>query len=363
MVREEMLRVTEPENGILQAGMAPDTEPGIYDITDPDESMDPSVFRTEEEDDAGDAEEDDIGEEIPDSLRMSSSVDYYLSTAGKTPLLTAEQETELGRRVKNGDREAETELIEKNLRLVISIAKKYLGCGLDMDDLIQSGSMGLMKAAQKYDPDLGYRFSTYASWWIKQGITRAISDTGKSIRIPVHVHEKILKIKRVRRDFEQDSGRLPTAGEIAGITGIPEKTVMDILELPMDVVSLDKKIGEEDDSTIMDFIVDSSTAPMEDEMEKGALVVEMEEIINSTLSDREALVIRRRFGLDGGRICTLEEVGQELGVTRERIRQIEVKSIRKLKRGIARRKGISNEMRLEWSAAHRRSFGMPVPEG
>lgn len=346
MSEKEMLLSADQDEEVLRDGMMPDAEPEIYELTESEEDMSPSAYRIDDDEDIENGEDTDDGK-IREDLNFSSSVGYYASFAGDTPLLTAEEELELGKRARDGDSEAGRELIEKNLRLVINIAKKYVGCGLELDDLIQSGNMGLMKAVEKYDPELGFRFSTYATWWIKQGITRSISDTGRGIRIPVHVHEKMLKIKRIRRDFEKDNGREPTVAEVAEIMKIPEKALLELIDMSREIVSLDKKIGEEDDSTILDFIADDVSESIEYTGEKRALAEEIGEIIDSSLSEREAYVIRKRYGIGDDRIRTLEEIGQDLKVTRERVRQIQVKAQRKLRRGIMRKRGISYDMKEE----------------
>lgn len=261
---------------------------------------------------------------VEDSVRM------YLKEIGSVSLLTAEQEQEIAIRMSQGDTDAKEQLIEANLRLVVSIAKKYMNRGMSLLDLIQEGNLGLIKAVDKFDFTLGYKFSTYATWWIRQAITRAIADQARTIRIPVHMVETINKMNRIERALTQELGRSPTAAEVAQQMGLTEAKIIEIKKISQDPVSIDKPVGEEEDSHLVDFIAcDESLAP--DEIVAKSLLKEGIEDTLSTLSPREAKVLSLRFGLEDGRQRTLEEVGREFDVTRERIRQIEAKAIRKLR--------------------------------
>ncbi len=263
-------------------------------------------------------------------IAMDDPVKMYLKDIGKVPLLSAEEETDLARRMMEGDEEAKRLLSEANLRLVVSIAKRYMGRGMQFLDLIQEGNLGLMKAVEKFDYQKGFKFSTYATWWIRQAITRAIADQARTIRIPVHMVETINKLVRVSRRLLQELGREPTTQEIAEEMGVPEEKVREIQKIAQDPVSLETPIGEEEDSHLSDFIEDEgSTAPTD----AVAFTMLKEQLLGvlDTLTPREEKVLRLRYGLDDGRPRTLEEVGKEFNVTRERIRQIEAKALRKLR--------------------------------
>ena len=265
-----------------------------------------------------------------DGINIDDPVRMYLREIGKIPLLSFDEELELAKRVIDGDEEAKQKLAESNLRLVVSIAKKYVGRGMLFLDLIQEGNMGLIKAVEKFDYTKGYKFSTYATWWIRQAITRAIADQARTIRIPVHMVETINKLIRTSRHLLQQLGREPTPEEIAEEMEIPVEKVMEIQKIAQDPVSLETPIGEEDDSHLGDFIQDEDSPAPQDSAAYTLLKEQLEEVMN-TLTPREAKVLKLRFGLEDGRARTLEEVGREFQVTRERIRQIEAKALRKLR--------------------------------
>mgnify|MGYP000643408522 CR=1 FL=1 len=265
-----------------------------------------------------------------DGINIDDPVRMYLREIGKIPLLSFDEELELAKRVINGDEEAKQKLAESNLRLVVSIAKKYVGRGMLFLDLIQEGNMGLIKAVEKFDYTKGYKFSTYATWWIRQAITRAIADQARTIRIPVHMVETINKLIRTSRHLLQQLGREPTPEEIAQEMEIPVEKVMEIQKIAQDPVSLETPIGEEDDSHLGDFIQDEDSPAPQDSAAYTLLKEQLEEVMN-TLTPREAKVLKLRFGLEDGKARTLEEVGKEFMVTRERIRQIEAKALRKLR--------------------------------
>ena len=265
-----------------------------------------------------------------DGINVDDPVRMYLREIGKIPLLSFDEELELAKKVIEGDEDAKQKLAESNLRLVVSIAKKYVGRGMLFLDLIQEGNMGLIKAVEKFDYTKGYKFSTYATWWIRQAITRAIADQARTIRIPVHMVETINKLIRTSRHLLQQLGREPTPEEIAQEMEIPVEKVMEIQKIAQDPVSLETPIGEEDDSHLGDFIQDEDSPAPQDSAAYTLLKEQLEEVMN-TLTPREAKVLKLRFGLEDGRARTLEEVGREFQVTRERIRQIEAKALRKLR--------------------------------
>ena len=265
-----------------------------------------------------------------DGINIDDPVRMYLREIGKIPLLSFEEELELAKKVIEGDEDAKQKLAESNLRLVVSIAKKYVGRGMLFLDLIQEGNMGLIKAVEKFDYTKGYKFSTYATWWIRQAITRAIADQARTIRIPVHMVETINKLIRTSRHLLQQLGREPSPEEIAKEMEIPVEKVMEIQKIAQDPVSLETPIGEEDDSHLGDFIQDEDSPAPQDSAAYTLLKEQLEEVMN-TLTPREAKVLKLRFGLEDGRARTLEEVGREFQVTRERIRQIEAKALRKLR--------------------------------
>ncbi len=301
-----------------------------------DENMDDNpeelLLETDDEIIPDEEEEPDIIDDVDvlEGVNTDDPVRMYLKEIGNVPLLTGEEEVELAKRVEAGDEEAKRKLTEANLRLVVSIAKKYLGRGMPFLDLIQEGNMGLMKAVDKFDYKKGYKFSTYATWWIRQAITRGIADTGRTIRVPVHMVETINKTLRMTRTLLQELGREPTPEEVADRLGVPVSRVREVLKISKDPVSLDTPIGEEDDSHLGDFIEDDTIMSPADSAAFSMLREELATALES-LTERERQVIKLRFGLDDGRARTLEEVGKEFSVTRERIRQIEAKALRKLR--------------------------------
>ena len=275
-------------------------------------------------------DDDDIDLSVPEGVSIEDPVRMYLKEIGKVPLLSAEEEIKLAQRMEEGDEDAKKRLAEANLRLVVSIAKRYVGRGMLFLDLIQEGNLGLIKAVEKFDYRKGYKFSTYATWWIRQAITRAIADQARTIRIPVHMVETINKLIRVSRQLLQELGREPTPEEIAEEMHMSVERVREILKISQEPVSLETPIGEEEDSHLGDFIQDDNVPVPADAAAFTMLKEQLEDVL-STLTDREQKVLRLRFGLDDGRARTLEEVGKEFNVTRERIRQIEAKALRKLR--------------------------------
>ena len=290
-----------------------------------DNDMDMDGMEDEEE-----VELDKIDLSVPEGVSIEDPVRMYLKEIGKVSLLSADEEIELAKRMEKGDEAAKKRLAEANLRLVVSIAKRYVGRGMLFLDLIQEGNLGLIKAVEKFDYRKGYKFSTYATWWIRQAITRAIADQARTIRIPVHMVETINKLIRVSRQLLQELGREPTPEEIAEEMDMPVDRVREILKISQEPVSLETPIGEEEDSHLGDFIQDDNVPVPADAAAFTLLKEQLVEVL-STLTDREQKVLRLRFGLDDGRARTLEEVGKEFNVTRERIRQIEAKALRKLR--------------------------------
>ena len=296
---------------------------GIEELDDVDDS---DIVLTDEDD--VDMEKIDLS--VPDGISIEDPVRMYLKEIGKVPLLSADEEVELAKRMAEGDEDAKKRLAEANLRLVVSIAKRYVGRGMLFLDLIQEGNLGLIKAVEKFDYYKGFKFSTYATWWIRQAITRAIADQARTIRIPVHMVETINKLIRVSRQLLQELGREPTPEEIAAELDMPVERVREILKISQEPVSLETPIGEEEDSHLGDFIQDDNV-PVPAEAAAQTLLKEQLDEVLDTLTEREQKVLRLRFGMDDGRARTLEEVGKEFDVTRERIRQIEAKALRKLR--------------------------------
>ena len=298
----------------------------VLRITNDDDIDDEPIILSDEDD--VDVENLDLS--IPDGISIEDPVRMYLKEIGKVPLLSAEEEIELAKRMELGDQDAKKRLAEANLRLVVSIAKRYVGRGMLFLDLIQEGNLGLIKAVEKFDYRKGYKFSTYATWWIRQAITRAIADQARTIRIPVHMVETINKLIRVSRQLLQELGREPTPEEIAEEMNMPVDRVREILKISQEPVSLETPIGEEEDSHLGDFIPDNDALAPADAASMSLLKEQLSEVLK-TLTPREEKVLSLRFGLEDGNPKTLEEVGKEFNVTRERIRQIEAKALRKLR--------------------------------
>ena len=299
----------------------------LSETEEDDEILDDMILEDAEDADI-DIEKIDLS--VPDGVSIEDPVRMYLKEIGKVPLLTAEEEIELAKRMEAGDEKAKQKLAEANLRLVVSIAKRYVGRGMLFLDLIQEGNLGLIKAVEKFDYEKGYKFSTYATWWIRQAITRAIADQARTIRIPVHMVETINKLIRESRQLLQELGREPLPEEIAERMGISVERVREILKISQEPVSLETPIGEEEDSHLGDFIQDQNV-PVPAEAAASTLLRDQLNEVLDTLTEREQKVLRLRFGMDDGRARTLEEVGKEFQVTRERIRQIEAKALRRLR--------------------------------
>jgi len=294
-----------------------------------DDDFDPTLIDEEESEDLDSLTTGQYLDDVSDD-----SVRLYLREIGKIPLLSSEEEMDLARRIVEGDKKAKDKMAEANMRLVVSIAKRYSGRGLDFLDLIQEGNTGLLRAVEKFDPDKGFKFSTYATWWIRQAITRAIADQARTIRIPVHMVETINKLLRTQRRMTQELNREPTIDELAKELDMEPEKIEYVIKIKQDISSLDAGVGrdgEDDDSVLQDFIVDEDTVSPEDSASNQLLKEQVQDILSS-LSDREQKIVRMRFGLDNGKNHTLEEVGQEFAVTRERIRQIEAKALAKLRK-------------------------------
>lgn len=321
--------------------LTPEKLDRIYDFLDKkhvdilkmsnDDDMDPDLFSEDEDADPEDEiDVEHIDLSVPEGIGVDDPVRMYLKEIGKVPLLSPDEEIELAKKIELGDEEAKKKLAESNLRLVVSIAKRYAGRGMQLLDLIQEGNLGLIKAVEKFDYRKGYKFSTYATWWIRQAITRAIADQARTIRIPVHMVETINRLVRTQRQLVQKLGREATPEELAKELDMPVDRVREIMKISQDPVSLETPIGEEEDSHLGDFIQDDNVPVPADAAAFTMLKEQLEDVL-STLTDREQKVLRLRFGLDDGRARTLEEVGKEFNVTRERIRQIEAKALRKLR--------------------------------
>ena len=321
---------------LQQEDLTPDEIDRMYDtfsqqgIEIVDDSSTTDVGDEDIDVDDKDTEEVEIDLSVPEGISIDDPVRMYLKEIGRVPLLTADEEVALAKRMQDGDEIAQKRLAEANLRLVVSIAKRYVGRGMLFLDLIQEGNLGLIKAVEKFDYTKGYKFSTYATWWIRQAITRAIADQARTIRIPVHMVETINKLIRVSRQLLQQLGREPSPEEIAKEMDISVERVREIMKIAQEPVSLETPIGEEEDSHLGDFIEDQDAPAPADAASFMLLQEQLEEVLD-TLTPREEKVLRLRFGLDDGRARTLEEVGQNFGVTRERIRQIEAKALRKLR--------------------------------
>ena len=337
--KKNVLEEQEILDAFANEELTPEKLDRIYDFLDSknvdvlritaDDDIDPDLFLEDE------PENDDIAMEqvdlsVPEGVGTEDPVRMYLKEIGKVPLLTPDEEIELAKRMELGDEEAKKTLAEANLRLVVSIAKRYVGRGMQFLDLIQEGNLGLIKAVEKFDYRKGYKFSTYATWWIRQAITRAIADQARTIRIPVHMVETINRLVRTQRQLLQSLGREPSPEEIAKEMDLPVDRVREIMKISQDPVSLETPIGEEEDSHLGDFIQDDHVEVPVDAATFTLLHEQLMEVLE-TLTDREQKVLRLRFGLDDGRPRTLEEVGKEFNVTRERIRQIEAKALRKLR--------------------------------
>ena len=337
--RGGMLTYAEVMDTLQGIDMSPDDIEAVYEMFQRQGIEMVDVLASEPQQEEGPTEQDmeevrpeevEIDLSVPEGIGIDDPVRMYLKEIGRVHLLSADEEIELARRMEEGDEEAKRRLAEANLRLVVSIAKRYVGRGMLFLDLIQEGNLGLIKAVEKFDYNKGYKFSTYATWWIRQAITRAIADQARTIRIPVHMVETINKLVRIQRHLLQELGREPLPEEIAKEMGISVERVREIMKIAQEPVSLETPIGEEEDSHLGDFIEDQD-APAPAEAASFMLLKEQLEEVLETLTEREKQVLRLRFGLEDGRTRTLEEVGQNFGVTRERIRQIEAKALRKLR--------------------------------
>ncbi|MDF2511351.1 MAG: polymerase, sigma 70 subunit, RpoD family [Herbinix sp.] len=330
--KKNVLEYQEVNDFFADMELDPSKVEKIYDFLDKHNVDVLRISEDDEEDIILDDEEDleTIDLSVPEGINIDDPVRMYLKEIGKVQLLNADEETMLARRMEDGDDYAKKRLAEANLRLVVSIAKRYVGRGMLFLDLIQEGNLGLIKAVEKFDYRKGYKFSTYATWWIRQAITRAIADQARTIRIPVHMVETINKLTRVQRQLLQELGREPSPEEISEVMNLPVERVREIQKISQEPVSLETPIGEEEDSHLGDFIQDDNV-PVPAEAAAFTLLKEQLVEVLGTLTEREQKVLRLRFGLDDGRARTLEEVGKEFNVTRERIRQIEAKALRKLR--------------------------------
>lgn len=322
---DKLVKPFELKSGAIDDLMQKIEDNGIAIV---DENGEPAAISLKKQKKVSKKEMSDMS--APSGVKINDPVRMYLKEIGRVSLLTADEEVALALKIEQGDQEAKQRLAEANLRLVVSIAKRYVGRGMQFLDLIQEGNMGLMKAVEKFDYRKGFKFSTYATWWIRQAITRAIADQARTIRIPVHMVETINKLIRIQRQLLQDLGREPMPEEIGAEMDMPTEKVREILKIAQEPVSLETPIGEEDDSHLGDFIEDQDATSPEDHASYELLKEQLESVLD-TLTDREENVLRLRFGLDDGRTRTLEEVGKVFGVTRERIRQIEAKALRKLR--------------------------------
>ena len=339
--KKNVLDETEVLDAFAGDELTPEKLDRIYDFLDKkhvdvlkmsnDDDMDPDLFSEDEDADPEDEiDVEHIDLSVPEGIGVDDPVRMYLKEIGKVPLLSPDEEIELAKKIELGDEEAKKKLAESNLRLVVSIAKRYAGRGMQLLDLIQEGNLGLIKAVEKFDYRKGYKFSTYATWWIRQAITRAIADQARTIRIPVHMVETINRLVRTQRQLVQKLGREATPEELAKELDIPVERVREIMKISQDPVSLETPIGEEEDSHLGDFIQDNNVEVPADAATYTLLHEQLMDVL-STLTEREQKVLRLRFGLDDGRPRTLEEVGRQFNVTRERIRQIEAKALRKLR--------------------------------
>lgn len=339
--KKNVLDETEVLDAFAGDELTPEKLDRIYDFLDKkhvdilkmsnDDEMDPDLFSEDEDADPEDEiDVEHIDLSVPEGIGVDDPVRMYLKEIGKVPLLSPDEEIELAKKIELGDEEAKKKLAESNLRLVVSIAKRYAGRGMQLLDLIQEGNLGLIKAVEKFDYRKGYKFSTYATWWIRQAITRAIADQARTIRIPVHMVETINRLVRTQRQLVQKLGREATPEELAKELDMPVDRVREIMKISQDPVSLETPIGEEEDSHLGDFIQDNNVEVPADAATYTLLHEQLMDVL-STLTEREQKVLRLRFGLDDGRPRTLEEVGRQFNVTRERIRQIEAKALRKLR--------------------------------
>ena len=339
--KKNVLDETEVLDAFAGDELTPEKLDRIYDFLDKkhvdvlkmsnDDEMDPDLFSEDEDADPEDEiDVEHIDLSVPEGIGVDDPVRMYLKEIGKVPLLSPDEEIELAKKIELGDEEAKKKLAESNLRLVVSIAKRYAGRGMQLLDLIQEGNLGLIKAVEKFDYRKGYKFSTYATWWIRQAITRAIADQARTIRIPVHMVETINRLVRTQRQLVQKLGREATPEELAKELDMPVERVREIMKISQDPVSLETPIGEEEDSHLGDFIQDNNVEVPADAATYTLLHEQLMDVL-STLTEREQKVLRLRFGLDDGRPRTLEEVGRQFNVTRERIRQIEAKALRKLR--------------------------------